>query len=289
LVDGNVKFAAETYKIQSMKGRYITVAIALLLLALEGCQKGSAQGEPDARGTVKSLIREINWSTTGATAELLYNSDSTLRTMNYTGSGSSYGIEYRYTNKKIWAMDLGNSLYKFEYFYDNTGSITNVKRKNAGESDYRQDLEFSYNQNGTVAVLKYYEINESGKKLVYTNNYIYSSTREISAITSTAQDGTMFMFTIDSYSAPIEIDPLCFIGIDLSEYYMIYNYPVLNSMSKLPAKIRKSLIRNGQAETEQIITISNEVKRGRLEKQSTMTKYPNHQGGDSNHDTFYYY
>jgi hypothetical protein len=70
---------------------------------------------------------------------------------------------------------------------------------------------------------------------------------------------------------------------------MIYNYPVLSAMKRLPAKIKRSKITNGQMVTEQVVTISSVIKGGRLEKQNTLIKYPNRQGSDTNHETLYVY
>jgi hypothetical protein len=271
-----------------MKNKYIYAAVFTFLI-FQSCKKEKID-PPLTFGITKSnLVGEMQWPESGAKADLLYNPDSTLKTIIYQGQGSSYAVNYLYVDKRLQMIDLGETLYSYLYFYNNEGRIVSVKRKEEVNNYYNQDLVFSYNVNGTVAELKYYQTYEGAKKLIYTNTYTYNTSWQLKEITSVAHTGAKFIFKIESYSEPVSFNPLWFVGIDLNENYMIYNYPVLSRMHALPSRITKLTVKDGRPVVEQIMTINSIIKNGQLQKQHTVISYPQRPSTDSSSETLFNY
>jgi len=262
-------------------------------LSVAACKKnintGDRPASPNPTSSKYELLRKINWSTHGAEAKFAYNNDSTLKTIDYNGSGSGYSVLFSHTDRGIHSVDVGSSLYKYDYIYNEKSQISNVRRLDAFSTDYSQDLAFSYRQDGAIAGLRYYQGIGMARKLVYTHTYGYNASGMLAEISVVGNNGTQFLITLNGYSDTFQFDPLWLLGIDLNENYAIYNYPVLKQMNALPAIIKRFRIGNGKSILEQIITITSTIKNERLEKQHTSIHYPENPALDSSTEAVFEY
>lgn len=269
-----------------MKRKLIPFYVIAALLLIQGCKKTTVPGSPLSSG--KQLLREITWTAPSAKAALFYNADSTLKTVQYLGPGSGYTVNYSYTQKRITAFGLDNSLYQHEFVYGSGGRISNVKRKEQGQV-YTEDMEFYYDATGAVTVLKYYVINEGRRVLAASSSYKYDTDQRLSEIISIDINGSKSSISIEEYSAGFNYDPLWFLGITAGENYQIYNYPVLSSMKGVPSKIKRTVYVNGLPSTELLIASTFVITNSRIDKHTTVTSYPQNPQYNSTSDTEFKY
>lgn len=250
-----------------------------ILIILHGCKNtfsppnsGPIPLPNTNTGSAKALLREIKWITDNARAELFYNPDSTLKTMTYAGSASSYAVDYSYKQKLVVACAIGNVLKQQEFIYDINKQLTAIKiRESAGGTDH-QDLEFTYGTNNQVSTMKHFKTSGSGKVLSSTSTYSYDSNNLLREIITADANGNKTIIAIQAYSDPFDYDPLCFTGISLGNYFHIYNLPVLSTMKGLPCKYTKTILSTGLVE-ERVnadLVISNK----KITRQATSVSFP---------------
>ncbi len=258
-----------------MKRYVLLTCLIFTLTILLGCKK-TEKNQPSITPSTHELIREIRWNSFNSKADFFYNPDSTLKTAAYTGSGSSYTVDYHHDQKRPAAFSPGDTFYRYEFEYDNEDVIAHIKRKELVDNRYTEDLEFSYNQDGSIAQLKYFHISGAVRSLISTNRYTYDAANQLSEITSIDKNGRKAITVIESWSETFNFDPLLFMGISTGENYQIYNYPVLKYMKRVPAKFSYANYVNGRPVTEQVVTVLSTIRSKRIEKQTSSVSYPQH-------------
>ncbi|HKG06622.1 MAG TPA: cupin domain-containing protein [Pedobacter sp.] len=291
------------YPLLKIKGRKLSVKSFLLLfilalsLTFQSCKKSGKDStdnlpeDPLHTNGKRQLLKGIQWKEFNASAAFEYNTDSTIRQINYTGPASSYEVAYTYTSKRIKEINTAGSLYKNIFEHNAAGQITSMTRHLRLGDQHRanQRLEFTYNSNNTVSVMKYYQINEAGTELIYTNTYEYNAQYLPVKITGIDKNGAKLVTTIEAFSKVASFDPLYFTATDISEDYMIYNLPVISQLKQLPALIKLIRFRNGQPYVEKQTTITYTVTDGRIEKQINALKFPEHPNLDQSSEVTYTY
>lgn len=236
----------------------------------------SAPNLPGLQNTIAGYrISSVDYnSDPGATAYYHYNSDSTLRQIQYkvTQRGTT-NVDYTYNNKAISQIVTDGSENKIGFLYEkgwiNTISHTSVITNRGYKFIY------TYNMNGTVAIMRYYNKNEAGDHLIYTNTYTYDSNRLPKKITSVANNSTTIVWTIDGYSEECAFNPWTFTNIGLNELYSFYNLPVLSQLNRLPKKFSKAFINSSGVMTSEMSIEYNYTLTGkRLDKVIISTRYP---------------
>ena len=271
-----------------MKKSIVLPYLLLISLMFQACKEKDIQ-QPPVPTSHRALVRKINWTAQGSIAQLSYNNDSTVKTVNYIGTGSSYAVNYLYSQGNIARFELEGPFYSYEFQYDSNVRISGMKRWEQQANRYSEELEFSYNPNGTVSTLKYHQVNEAGRKLLHTHTYNYDAKNQLTEINSMASNGTRSKVTIEGYSTGFSFDPLWFMGISLDDSYMIYNYPLLSTMKGLPTKIVYTDYPNGQPSINRVITVNYTINNKRIERQLTSIRYPQHPAYDTSSETVFTY
>lgn len=171
-----------------MKKTYLVIFVLFFIAALSSCQKSDAVQEPvedqkpmDSLGEdslslyKRQLLKGIQWKDFNINSAYEYNPDSTIKQINSSGPLSSYEVSYIYVNKRIKEIHTAGSIYKNVFEYDAYGRVAGMIRymRLGDQQRANQELEFTYHSNNRVAVMKYYQINEAGRELIYTNTYEY--------------------------------------------------------------------------------------------------------------------
>ncbi|WP_207435259.1 hypothetical protein [Sabulibacter ruber] len=272
--------------------------LLLLLLFAAGCEQEDV--EPDQnqdtvagkgiRKQQKYLLRTVEWKSFGQTAAYTYNADSTIKQVGQVDGNNA--IYFTYQNGALVEMALEGSDYKNNYAYNAAGQMLTWTRAKKQPTSYGSTylFEYKYNGNGTVSEMDYFKINEAGKQLVYHNQYEYNAQKLLSKVTATARNGQKIVWTIESYSEPFDFDPWVFISHDLSEKYELYNYPVLSKLTRLPRKMTKTVITQGQpARVEQVLTTDFTISQEKLEKMVNSIEYPAHPELNASSEVVYSY
>lgn len=228
-------------------------------------------------------------STPGGTGYYHYNGDGTVQQIQYGSSQSATtNVDYSYNNKAISEIREGHSEYKTLYTYEK-GWISIISRTSViSHRGYK--FVFTYNTNGTVARMKYYNINEAGDVLIYSTTYTYDTNNLPAKITSVANNSTTIIWTVDGYSNECDFNPLTFSNTSLGERYELYNLPVMSQLKRLPSKINKTFLNSsGVATNEQTLEYNYTLTGKRLDKIVTSARYPaNPQYNYSSEMVFHY-
>jgi hypothetical protein len=272
--------------------RYIKLSsiVVIVALILTSCKKDKDKNPPGNNPPdYKYLLKTIEWDN-GTKATLYYNTDNTIKTIGYTHQNLGDVVDYAWSAKRLINMSYGSSLYTntLNYNNDKLVSVVNAYKDLRLPNGYK--FEYAYNANGTLKELKYYTINEAGAKLITTTTYIYDASGNPQTITTTQLNNIKIIYTIDSWSQECEFNPWIFISASLSEYFQLYNYPVLSKLKKLPAKLTKTVKEPGMPDkvdriTENVYTITNQ----RLDKTVTTLSYPGHPELDQTQTAVYTY
>lgn len=244
-----------------------TLTALLLPLAFAACQKEEDKPQPQP-ATTDFLLKKISYAS-GVNAFLSYNPDSTLKKTDYTNGTAGGTVYINYANKQVTEMGNEISLYADYYTFENSRVKKVLTKWKAGTSPTSHYLEYAYNNDGTVATLKYFHTNEAGTTLKATSTYQYDAQKLVKQIVTEQAEGARITFKIDAYSDVYGVSPLVFVQPGLNELYTIYNYPVITSMNRLPAKITKLIKPAGGTEKEDAIYIQNY----RIDKKKINTLY----------------
>ena len=271
--------------------RYIYLSsIVCFALILQGCKKDQDNPPPGNNPPAyKYLLKTIEWDN-GTKATLNYNSDSTIKYIAYTNQALGDAVNFAWSAKRLVNMSYASSLYMNTFNYDNGKLISVVNSYKDISSPNGYKFEYAYSSNGNLSELKYFTINEAGPQLVTTTTYDYNTNGELRTITTTQVNNIKIKYVIDTWSQECEFNPWVFISASLSEYYQLYNYPVLSKLKKLPAKLTKIVQQPGLPDkvdrvTENVYTITNQ----RLDKTVTALSYPGHPELDQSQTAIYSY
>lgn len=220
-------------------------------------------------------LKTIAYKNSGATGQFTYNADSSLKQIAWSSSSAAADMFYEYEQGKMVKTGMSNSLYTHHYYY-NGNKVIKVVTQTAGTPGNGYYMEYTYNVKGQVVTQKYFKTNEAGTQLKSNSDYVYDANGLLTSIT-TDDGNTKFTFKIEAYSDEYALAPWAFIPHSLSEFYPIYNHPVITSMKRLPAKIVKSQKVGAAAEEttridQQLYTITNK----KITRLIQITDYPGH-------------
>jgi hypothetical protein len=273
-----------------MRYIYLSIAVFFFSVVLQSCKKDGADLPPvDNPPAYKFLVRTIEWDN-GTIGTVQYNNDSTIKSIAYANQSSSSVVDFTWSDKKLVNMSYASSLYKNTFNYDNGKLVNVVNSYKDISSPNGYKFEYTYHSNGLLSELRYFTINEAGTKLVTTTIYDYKANGDLQHITTTQTNNVQIKYAIELNPVDCEFNPWTFISASLSEYYQLYNYPVLSKLKKLPAKITKTVQQPGQAASvdridNSVYTITNQ----RLDKIETTQSYPAHPELDQSHTTIFKY
>jgi hypothetical protein len=258
----------------------------IFLITLVACDKDKDPVETKLPG---NLLKTITWDF-GLSSNSVYT-DSLLQRIDFKWENSVGSTVYNWTGKTLKEIYDDRSIYKHVYSYDNDGKltqITNTPRSGTLPTGYV--LEFEYNNTGKVDSLKYFVINEAGKKLQGASSYSYHSNGELKEVI-TRSGNSIITHTIDSYSPLVSFNPCHYINPSLDEHYTIYNYAVIRQLKqKLPAKItRVNKAGNEQPYVDNIQENVYTINNYRIEKVVSSTSYPKSPGSNSSMESVYTY
>lgn len=247
----------------------------LLPLAFAACQKESSTPPPQP-ATTGLLLKKIFYAS-GVQAFLSYNPDSTLKKTDYTNGTAGGTVYINYNGKQITEFGNETSLNADFYTYVN-GRVTRVlNKRKTGTYPVSHHLDYTYNNDGTVATLKYYQTNEAGTALKTTSAYQYDAQKLVKQVVTEQPDGYRITHKIDAYSDVYGVSPLIFVQPGVTEFYTIYNYPVITSMNRLPAKITRLIKPAGGAEKEETIYIQDyKIDKKKINTLYSEINYPEH-------------
>ncbi|AXY77802.1 hypothetical protein D3H65_29125 [Paraflavitalea soli] len=297
-----------------MKAQHISFFLLAGLVTFNACRKDGSAGltKPDVTRIVDTLPHEpglpapnlpasqnrisnyrlssIDYnSDPGGTAYYHYNGDGTTRQVQYSARHSgTTNVDYTYDNNALSEIMAEHSEYKTKYTYEK-GWISTISHVSSISNRGYKFL-FTYNTNGTVARMKYYNINEAGDVLIYTNTYTYDTNGLVKKITAVANNSTSVILSINSYSSECDFNPLTFSGITLGDQYELFNQPVMSQLKRLPARITKTFLNNAGAVTSEVgIDYNYTITGTRLDKVVTSIRYPaNPQSNSSSEMVFHY-
>jgi hypothetical protein len=215
---------------------FFSLVILTALIFLQSCSKND---DPVPQNAPGPLLTKIEWKDQNATASFEYNPNNSQKQIIYD---TPYGIDtvnFAYANNKLATITCSRSLKSSQYAYNERNQVIDITMSSI-YSLAKYLFEYTYTSTGKVASLKYYLLNESGKHLIYNSVYEYNSADDLSTITSTDKNNQQVVIQVKSYSEQTSFNPWPFISTtDLEEMYELYNYPVLNSLRKLPKRVEK--------------------------------------------------
>lgn len=223
----------------------IRVLLSFILMAciFHSCQKDDQeQPVPDETNDTPdygALVRSIEWDN-GTKAVMAYNSDSTLKEIDYSFQNIVSATVFEWEAKKVKVMYDDRSLYKNTYYYtgDRVAHYINSPKQIVSQVSYK--MEYTYKSNGQLDKLKYFTTNEAGTELKTSSTYEYNTAGDLTRVTTT-NNNSIITHTIESYSDSADFNPLIFIEVGLFENYTIYNLPVMSRMKKYPTKIVRTV------------------------------------------------
>lgn len=257
------------------------ICMLSLVAGFSSCTKSQDPIPPtDQNYKPEFLIKRIRWPKINTLANLTYNTDSTLKQINYSNPSSPV-VSFFYQNKKIKEFIQSGSIYATRCTYNNNGQMATMTREimdAPGQSRTTLRLEFSYNSHDRLSMMKNYWVNASGNKLMHTVNYEYDTQLRPEKITSIEQSGIVTIVSIKAYSVLVSFNPLYFIDTGgmttINADYLIYNHPILSRLKQLPSLITVTRIENGKSNLEQQTKISYTINNLKLEKQITERAFP---------------
>ncbi|UYQ94678.1 hypothetical protein MKQ68_06190 [Chitinophaga horti] len=255
---------------------YILAAACLVLAGLTACSKEEKPPKPTTGTTPQFLLKTIEYQNSGTKAELTYNADSTLKQIAYTNQQAAAAIYYKYDQKRVIEGGYTNSIYVSLFTYNGAGKVTKIFTQTQGNPTNGYTMEYSYNIKGEVVSQRYFQNNEAGSQLKAFSDYTYNAQGLLSKVITTNGNNKL-TYNIEAYSDEYAVSPWVFVPMSLTEFYPIYNYPVLSSMKRLPAKItRLQQLNGGTVKTERIDQQKFEITDKKINKLITLVDYPEH-------------
>ncbi|MGN6491039.1 MAG: hypothetical protein ACTHLE_03505 [Agriterribacter sp.] len=219
------------------------LVVILTMYIFPSCEKDDQeQPAPDETNDTPNygaLVRSIEWDN-GTKAEMIYNTDSTLKQIDYSFQNIVSATVFEWEAKKVKVMYDDRSLYKNTYYYtgDRIAHYINSPKQIVSQSSYK--MEYTYKSNGQLDKLKYFTTNEAGTELKTSSIYEHNAAGDLTKVTTT-NNNSIITHTIESYSDSADFNPLIFIEVGLFENYTIYNLPVMSRMKKYPTRIVRTV------------------------------------------------
>jgi len=249
--------------------------LSMVILFGVSCKKDH---DPDNLNPQQFVLKSVEYPEQNSKAEYAYDSEGLLQEIKFNGT-LQYTSNYDFLNKAIKKISVSPDLQEDTYSYLN-GQITSIMSRQLNHADRGDRLVFSYNANGTVSELKYYLMDISGGHIAYTSDYEYDDAGRIKRVVSVNADG-MIEWIIENYSAECVFNPFTFIPTSIAEAYEIFNYPVLNKLKQLPAKISKRVhTADRDHYTQAVYTTDFVILNKRIEKMTASVRFPESSNAD---------
>ena len=187
-------------------------------------------------------------------------------------------------------MTDNESLRKVLYHYNQKGQIESTLGIYKDSTvPYSHEMRYTYNTNGSVASLNFYLVTESATTLEAISTYEYNSDGSLYKV-ATASENLLASYVIDAYSPECDFSIPAYLDIPLSVDYPLFNYPVLNTMKKLPSRITR-IVKIGTSEPfiDHIEETSYTLTGKRIDKTISRFTYPGHPGGNKTVEANYKY
>lgn len=226
------------YKGLSAISNLVWASIFVLVTGgLNACKKDNNNPSPSDENNKPALqlVRSIEFDD-GVTANMQYNTDSTLKEITYRYGNVSSSTIFDWENKQLKAFYDNRSLYKNTIYYGESGISHYVNAYKEIPLPSSFTMEYSYNEKNQITTLKRFTTNEAGTTLKATSTYYYNSSSALEKV-ETKENNAVYTHIIASYSDTVYFSPLLFIETTLSENYPVFNIPVLSRMNRYPAKI----------------------------------------------------
>lgn len=272
-----------------MASIFKTGILLLGVTLFSACDKNDNKNEDKPDNTPGPLLRSIEWDY-GLKGEFNYNSDSTLKNIEYTFENVGGSTIYGWAGKTLTEIYDDRSMYKNVYNYRQDGKLNFIMNTvKTGTSSTAYTLEFAYNSAGKVDSMKYYTINEAGKQLKTSTSYHYHSNGELHEIL-TDNNNIKILHTIEQYSTPVKFNPYIYISASLDEHYAVYNFPVMKQLEKLPAKLVRKITEPGKPTyTEKIEEVDFMITDFRIDSTVTKLTFPGIPGNNKSIKAIYKY
>ncbi|RYY56348.1 MAG: hypothetical protein EOO09_06935 [Chitinophagaceae bacterium] len=272
--------------------RFMKAGLLIGVVSLLGsCMKDSAVEDVPPPGTsvpAGSLDR-MEWGN-GLTGYFDYNTDSTLRTIQYNLGGSSAKTIFERTQGRLSTIADDASLYRNVYNYNLDNQLVFVEnvQKSNNASQFR--LEYTYNAQGLVDSMKYFSTNGGTKTLRTRSGYQYDAAGMLLSV-ETESGNNMVLSQIEAWSPEISFMPEMYYDVLLTENYDIYNLPVLSQRKMLPSKITRKVkpTTGGTYTTDKTQQITFTVSGKKVTKTTTEVSFPNVPGSNTSLTANYVY
>lgn len=259
-----------------MLKKFLPIIALAGILVIQSCQKEHDDPPPaNSPAALQYLVKSIEWDN-GTVANVQYNADSTIREIAYSNQVASSVLGFDWQGKKLIAHSYDEPYSKTTYQYQREKLASMTISHNLGSTALTHRLEYAYDASGRLGELKYYKTNEAGTQLVTVSRYDYNGNGELTAISTTQSSNKVVLkHTIDAWSPECEINAWLFASPTLTEYYTLYNYPLMSMLHKLPARVTKTILEPGKAaKEEKIESISYSISNKRLDQTVTTLEYP---------------
>ncbi|MFT3680829.1 MAG: hypothetical protein QM791_11190 [Ferruginibacter sp.] len=247
------------------------ILLTVITVFITGCKKDEPRPPGDPNDN--KLLRSIEWSN-GVKASMQYNGNYNLSKIIYTHGNITGATVINWQGSKVKEMFDDRSLFKNSYYYSRDRITHYINSFKAGTSSNSFKMEYTYNADGYVAVLKYFSTTEAGTTLKTTTNYEYNAAGDLVKATTLTPDITI-IHTIVGYSEPADFDPLIFVETGLFENYTIFNLPVMSQLKKYPVKITRAVkAGNDPLFIDKIDENTCEITGKRINKMNTKIIFP---------------
>lgn len=221
----------------------------------------------------KPLLDSIVWKNLATTTYFAYRADSLQDKITTVSSYVSDTVRFEYSRRQITHI-ANNRLGRYsDYVYDAAGKIITITISGFSGLDGHFRFEYGYDVRGRLNTLAYYLEKGTDKRLESICAYEYGVNGLLSKITGLTPDGQNITYTIDAYTDECNFNPWTFIDpVDLSEGFEIYNLPLLQTLTRLPSKITKTITGGSDGGFTKQLTAT--LQDNNLSRAITVTQYP---------------
>ena len=182
-------------------------------------------------------------------------------------------VRFEYLRRQITHITNNRLNRHSDYTYNASGKIIVITISGFSGLDGNFRFEYGYDVRGRLNTLAYYLERGTVKQLESICAYEYAANGLLSKISGFTPDGLNITYTIDAYTDECNFNPWTFVDpIDLSEGFEIYNLPLLQTLTRLPAKITKTVTGGSDGGFTKQLTAT--LQGGNLARAITLTQFP---------------
>jgi YD repeat-containing protein len=225
--------------------------------------------------SAKPLLDSMVWHNLVApvTTYFAYRPDSLQDKITTVDPFVSDTVRFEYYRRQVTHITNNRLNRSSDYEYDPAGKIIAITITGFEGTQGLFRFEYGYDVKGRVSTQAYYLVKGTDKRLESIVAYEYDGHGLLSKISGITPDGLNITYTIDAYTEECNFNPWTFIDpVDLSEGMEIYNLPVLQSLTRLPSKITKTITGGSDGGFTKQLTAT--LQGGNLARAITLTQYP---------------